>query len=260
MTEGFAAIKRRDGPGNWNGLLARVLARQHVRAVYQPIVRLADHTVLGYEALARPATVSDDGSVEEFFSAAKRQGVIRDLDWLCRRAAAHGARGLDPQIFLSLNLSNDALINPWMDVEVLLELLDWMGRPPSGVVLEVTKPLDVADLGTLMAALQPYRQHGIKLALASITEVDAVTALDEERIPDFIKLSRLLVPRLSDEPVRSFLSSVVAFSGHHGCTVVAEGIETDEIAARFIDLGVGVGQGYLLGRPGRMEGSEDEAD
>src|SRR5205807_5469900 len=73
-------------------LISTVLSSQHINAVFQPIVDLDSGSIIGYEALARPAGHEPTASVEALFMAARRLGRIRDLDWLCRRAAVRAAR------------------------------------------------------------------------------------------------------------------------------------------------------------------------
>lgn len=233
-------------------MLARVLARQHVRAVYQPIIRLADGGVAGYEALARPSTVADDGSVEDFFSTATRQGVIKDLDWVCRRAALDSARAMQVGAFLSINLNADALDNAKDDSDVLMQLIDASGRSPSTVVLEVVRPAAIAALDELMERLSVYRRRGVRLALAGVDERDESVLTQAVQTPEYIKLARSLVARLDTAPAREFTARC-AHRATGGCTVIAEGIETVEALRRVMDAGIAYGQGFLLGRPAPMD-------
>ncbi len=52
-----------------------------------------------------------------------------------------------------------------------------------------------------------------------------------------------------DPARRALLSALIFFSRETGCSVVAEGIETEEQRLILQALGVTKGQGYLLGRP-----------
>lgn len=244
-------IKKR-GTGNWNGVLARVLTRQHVRAVYQPIVDLETRTLAGYEALARPANVADDGSVEEFFRTARAQGVTRDLDWLCRRAALVGARGLVGSPFLSLNLNPDALQNANADAEILRQLVVDGGRPISGIVVEVVRPAGITDLVTLMPLLRPYREHGFRVAVA-VDAQDEPSLRAGLAIPDLIKLTRPTVAALTDPAVRGFATRCAVRAEGGGPVPIAEGIETEMMVAMVSETGIRLGQGYHLGRPAAMD-------
>ena len=49
------------------------------------------------------------------------------------------------------------------------------------------------------------------------------------------------------------IAGLVEFAAVTGAAVVAEGIETPAEAATVKRLGVGLGQGYLLGRPAAVE-------
>lgn len=251
LTTGGPIIKTR-GAGNWNGVLARVLTRQHVRAVYQPILDLGTRTVAGYEALARPASVADDGSVDEFFRTARAEGVTRDLEWLCRRAALDGARGMAAGAFLSLNLNPDALLNPAADAEILLQLLDDAGRPAPEVVIEVVRPPAVTGFDQLMALLEPYRRGGLRLAV-TINVGDETTQAAAGDQPDFLKLSRPMVAALSNPALRGFAMRCAARAASGGPIPIAEGIENEAMAGIVASTGVRLGQGYHLGRPAAMD-------
>jgi EAL domain-containing protein (putative c-di-GMP-specific phosphodiesterase class I) len=220
--------------------------------VYQPILHLDSRTVAGYEALARPANVADDGSVEEFFRTARAQGVTRDLDWLCRRAALDSARGMAAGPFLSLNLNPDALQNGEADAESLAQLLADAGRPALGVVVEVVRPATVADVATLMELLRPYRRRGARLAIAvDPTDEDLLLASSEQ--PDFIKLSRPTVAALVDPSLRGFAERCAARAGLGGPTPIAEGVEDEAMARVVAETGIRLAQGYHLGRPAAMD-------
>ena len=229
-----------------------MLTRQHVRAVYQPIFDLHTGTVAGYEALARPANVADDGSVDEFFRTARAQGVTRDLDWLCRRAALDGARGLIGGPFLSLNLNPDALQNAEADAETLRQLLADDGRPVSGVVVEVIRPDSVFDLGALMPLLRPYRERGLRVAVV-VDLRDEPSLASGNANPEFIKLSRPTVGALADAAVRAFAARCASRAASGGPIPIAEGIESELMAGLVIESGVPLGQGYHLGRPAAMD-------
>ncbi len=62
-----------------------------VRSVYQPIVDLDTRVVIGYEALARGPQGTALRTPEALFAAARAQGLVADLDWVCRLAALSGA-------------------------------------------------------------------------------------------------------------------------------------------------------------------------
>lgn len=52
---------------------------------------------------------------------------------------------------------------------------------------------------------------------------------------------------------RSVVSAIVALAGGFGQKTIAEGVENELTALLLADLGVDYGQGYLFGRPARLE-------
>jgi EAL domain-containing protein (putative c-di-GMP-specific phosphodiesterase class I) len=51
--------------------------------------------------------------------------------------------------------------------------------------------------------------------------------------------------------------ALISFAEEMGMTIVAEGVETDEELRTLQQLGVRLGQGYHLGRPGPLDGDPD---
>jgi len=68
--------------------------------------------------------------------------------------------------------------------------------------------------------------------------------------PDYVKLDIEWVHEIDRDPVRQALvSGLVYFGAETGCELIAEGIETEQELAALRELGIQLGQGYLLGRP-----------
>lgn len=65
-----------------------------------------------------------------------------------------------------------------------------------------------------------------------------------------MKLDLGIVRSIEDDPMRQALvTGLRYFAAKTGCTLSAEGIETESKRTALLELGVGVGQGYLMGRP-----------
>ncbi|MHB8510367.1 MAG: EAL domain-containing protein, partial [Candidatus Dormibacteria bacterium] len=231
----------------WGDLLPAILTDRAVSAVYQPIVRLRDRSVIAYEALARPAQY--EGGVEGMFAAALRLGLARDLDWLCRRAALAGIDQLPPGAKLFVNVGIPALLDPLHGVDQMELLLRWAARRPQEVVLELSEREAVSDMCRFRDVLAVYREAGFKFAMDDVGEAHSTLEVLAQGSPEYIKIARSLT-RSADQPgPRAAIRALVAFAGATGATVIAEGIEDDSDARRMLDLGVPLGQGYGLGRP-----------
>ncbi len=67
---------------------------------------------------------------------------------------------------------------------------------------------------------------------------------------DIIKLDASLTQNIHAEPGKySLAKALCAFANSAGCSIIAEGLETEEDFQALRKLGVDKVQGYLLGRP-----------
>ena len=231
----------------------RLLANRDIESVYQPIVRLSDRSIVGYEALARPHGGSALMSVEGIFEAAQRSGLERDLDWLCRRAAVQGGHGLQPGLPLFVNIGVSAFLDPLHDVDQMLLLLRWGGRSPSDLVLEITERDAVRDLARFKDVLTEYRAHGFRFAIDDVGEGHSTFEVLAACVPEYIKIAGRF-GRVGDYPgPQAAVQAAVTFAQATSAEVIAEGLEAEENVDLVTKLGVGLGQGYGLHRPSRVE-------
>jgi diguanylate cyclase (GGDEF)-like protein/PAS domain S-box-containing protein len=230
-------------------LIGELVNGMPIHAVYQPIVDLNDGHVVGYEALARPEGFGPSDSVETLFEVAHRSGHIRDLDWLCRRAALSQAAPLPAGILLFMNVSVAALLDPLHDVDQLMLLLEWTGRSPHRLVLEIGEHESVRDLDRLRLVLSSYRSAGIRFAIDDLGEGFATTELLETSQPEFVKLARSLTMNSARKSSRAAIKAALTFARVHDSTVIAEGVENELVSDRIRSLNIPLGQGFGLGRP-----------
>jgi diguanylate cyclase (GGDEF)-like protein/PAS domain S-box-containing protein len=230
-------------------LVSTVLADEQINAVFQAIVNMESGDILGYEALARPAGHAPTASVEALFAAARRLGRIRDLDWMCRRAAVRAARHLPGSPSLFLNVSAVALLDPVHPVDQLLLLLSWAGWSPEKTVLEITEQEAVRDLGRIRLVVAAYREHGVRFAIDDVGEGHSTIELLVATNPEYIKISGSLTARAGDSAPYSAIQAALAFASTSRAEVIAEGVETPDVADKLRALGIKLGQGYLLGLP-----------
>ncbi|MHB8572853.1 MAG: EAL domain-containing protein [Candidatus Dormibacteria bacterium] len=236
----------------WSKVVSEVLEKQAVATVYQPILRLSDRDVFGYEALARPLGGAATMSVEGMFAAAQRIGAARDLDWLCRRAALDGARSIAAGTPLFINVGVWALLDPVHDVDQMLLLLRWAGRTPTDVVLEISEREIAADLGRLRQVLADYRSEGFRFAMDDVGEGHSTLEVLASANPEFIKLAGRLTARSHEPGPRAAIRALVEFGRSNGADVIAEVIAHESHAAPMLELGVTLGQGFGLAPPTRL--------
>jgi EAL domain-containing protein (putative c-di-GMP-specific phosphodiesterase class I) len=154
---------------------------------------------------------------------------------------------------MSVNLSARQLGDPGLveDVRVALADADVAG---SALRLEITETAMVVGLESATDTIAALRSLG-----ASVTIDDFGTgysALDylKRFVVDGVKIDRSFTAGLGRlGPDEAIVTASIAFAHALGLEVTAEGIETQDQLDRLSDLGCDRGQGYLIGRPTRIE-------
>jgi EAL domain-containing protein (putative c-di-GMP-specific phosphodiesterase class I) len=207
--------------------------------VFQPVVALASGVTIGFEALTR----FDDGQRPDLcFLDAAQAGLGLELEAACLRAALRAAVALPEQAWLSLNASPDLAI-------ARAPLIAILAGTEREIVLEITEHVPIASYADLMGSLQGLRGR-VRLAVDDAGSGYAGLQHLLEIQPDIMKLDIALVRSVDVDPGRrALIASMIAFAHETGCTVLAEGVETQAELDTLRALGVTLGQGYLLGRP-----------
>jgi PAS domain S-box-containing protein len=213
-----------------------ILEQRAFSPVFQPIVDLRDGAIVGWEALTRFTSEDAPASV---FASAERSGLGAELELACIAAAL--AAGGTVGGFLSLNVS-PAVVR----TANLRDLISGFGRP---LVLEITEHAAIEDYDTLRAALRSLTT-GIRIAVDDAGAGYASLRHVVELRPDFVKLDLRVVRGIdADEARQALVAGMVHFAEKAGILLVAEGIETEAELLTLRSLGVGLGQGNLLGQP-----------
>jgi PAS domain S-box-containing protein len=213
------------------------------RSVFQPVIDLASGVVVGFEALTR---FSDGCRPDVTFATALECGLGIELEAVTLEAALNEARLLPPKAWLSLNVSPALLC----DVETLRSVL---GKQPRSIVLEVTEHEAIGAYEPLHEALGRLGP-GVRLAVDDAGAGIANFSHLVELRPDFVKIDASLVRGVdTDLSRRALVVGFVHFAAAAGCLVIAEGIETEAERATVAELGVRLGQGFLLARPAAAE-------
>lgn len=224
-------------------VIEHVIATRAFHPVFQPIVAMATGTVVGYEALTRFA---DGAPPDVRFAAAAHVGLGQELELATLEAAILAAAGLPEGTWLDLNVSSALFEKPELVGRALLN------AGARGIVLEITEHERIGDYGLLRRLLSELGMH-VRLAVDDTGAGFASLRHILELHPDIIKLDRTLIAGIDGDPVRRGLVAGLAhFAASAGAALIAEGIETEAERAALSALGVDLGQGYLLGKPGSV--------
>jgi len=232
--------------------LEEILHRREIAPVYQPIVDLDTHGVVGWEALARGPEGSPLHLPGPLFGAAASAGRLAELDFCCRAAALEGAvaAGLAGGQELFVNIEPETAGATW---PAFLEDAVADARAAGlRVTVEITERAVLASPAALVAQVALYRSRGWGIALDDVGVDPRSISLMPLLRPDVIKLDMSIVQDAMTRERAQVVHAVVAEAERSGAKVLAEGIETEEHAAFARALGADLGQGWLLGRPGEL--------
>ncbi len=232
--------------------VARVSADRLLTPVYQPIHCLKTGRILGYEGLVRPNADSGFANASALFIAAESTDRTVELDLASLDTVLAGARSLDANNYLSVNLSPRSLESDAFAPQEFLALARRRGVDPARIVLELTEREAVEDLDRLRASLAVLRGQGVRIAADDVGAGNAGLRLLRELEFDVMKVDLSLVQAgVQDDSSEAVLRALKELAQRRNQTTVAEGVETPEQLLAVIEMGFDAAQGYLLNRPGR---------
>jgi len=235
-----------------HGDLAAALQDRRVTATYQPIVDVATGDVRGYEALARWQRDGVPVAPDVFIPVAERGGLVLALTDLMLDQALLALSGQPEDVYVAVNVSRYELAHSGLPGRVAA-LLARHGVAGTRLVLEVTESGLADDPAAARATLTALRGFGIRVALDDFgTGYNALAQLLQMPL-DVVKIDRLFVRDVDTNLMRQqLLEGLLVIADRLSLDVVAEGVETPEELHHLRRLGVHLGQGYLLGRPGPL--------
>jgi diguanylate cyclase (GGDEF)-like protein/PAS domain S-box-containing protein len=235
--------------------LRRAIEREEITILYQPIVRLEDRVVAGFEALARwDHPKLGRLSPAEFISIAEEIGLIVDLGlFVLDRAAKQLASWqrnskLREPVFCSVNVSSRQLLRQDL-IHDLRTVLARSQLTRGTLKLELTESLVMENPEHAAQMLTRIRELGAGLALDDFgTGHSSLSYL--QRFPfDTIKIDQSFVRTTARGTRPVILRSIIGLAHDLGMEVVAEGAETDSDAVELYQLGCEYAQGYAFGEP-----------
>lgn len=217
---------------------------------YQPIVQLASRNVQSLELLCRwnhpqrgllaPA---------QFIALAEDSGLIGPMMLSILHQACIELPRFPAHWRLSVNVAPQQILDVTL-VPQLLEVLNQHGVPPQRLDIELTETALVSDIARARQVMQAIKHAGITVTLDDFgTGYSSLSYLAEMSF-DRIKIDRSFVRTLHErQESAKIVDAVIGLSRSLGVQTVAEGVETELDARALLQLGCGLAQGYLFGRP-----------
>jgi diguanylate cyclase (GGDEF)-like protein len=261
----FARLYSRDleqrAPGDAVALeadLRRALEEKQLDVFYQPIVRLSDRAVAGFEALLRWHHPARGLMVPaEFIAHSEETGLIVALGrFVLARAAQDLARWqkffpLTPPLFVSVNFSRRQLRDGEFE-RAVGDLLASGSLAPATLKLEITESAAAGD-GDLPETLSRLRALGAGLAIDDFGTGTSSLSRFRELPFDTVKIDKSFLNRHGgtegEADSEKVLSSMVSLAHDLGRAVVVEGVESQRDADWLAGIGCEFGQGYYFAAP-----------
>jgi EAL domain-containing protein (putative c-di-GMP-specific phosphodiesterase class I) len=233
------------------------LAAYEFEPFFQPIVKLADGTLAGFEALARWRH-AERGLVEpaEFIQLAEANNLIGALDavildraWRAFDGALSACARPLPPMLLSVNLSAANLMDDGAVERIAALVAEGRGHG-ARLQFEITETVQIADLTGAAQVMQQLKALGVSFALDDFgTGYSSLVYL--HRLPiDCVKIDRSFSEAILNSPrSRAILRAIIGLARAMELRAVAEGIAEKGVADALLGLECQYGQGLYFGEP-----------
>ncbi|MDO8365131.1 MAG: EAL domain-containing protein [Actinomycetota bacterium] len=238
-----------------NELLGALESGQFV-VEYQPIIRLADDTIKGFEALIRwqhprLGTIQPD----RFIPIAEETGAIIPIGtWVLNEACGALARWQRqfPEyagLTMAVNLSTRQLGSPDL-VAAVRAALAASGIEPSTLVLEMTETALIQDAGVATDRLRELSALGVLLAIDDFgTGYSSLSYLRQFPV-DILKIDRSFISTITEATqLPAIVTALVELGRTLQLELVAEGVEVDIQRDELRRVHCGMAQGFLFSHP-----------
>jgi EAL domain-containing protein (putative c-di-GMP-specific phosphodiesterase class I) len=227
-------------------LLRELIRTETVTIVYEPIVDLTTKEVIGYEALARGILPQLPSSPAALLALAERCGMVLDLSRMLRQIAVARCSQLPggPKLFLNVHARE-------VGDTGLLESLSKLREQASDehpIVIEIAES-SVTDVGVIASHRAAITALGFELAYDDFGAGQARLIELTDVPPAYLKLDKCLVHGIEAAARQEMVGALLNVTRTLGVQVIAEAIETGQVAAICERLGCRLGQGYFFCPP-----------
>jgi diguanylate cyclase (GGDEF)-like protein len=194
----------------------------------------------------------------KFLSAAERYQLMPTVDrWVVRRACellgAHSASVGEEIARFAVNLSGQSLQDDSF-LEFVIEQINVSKLPPNVLCFELTETATIGNLDKAQNFIRTLQDLGCQFALDDFgTGVSSLAYLKDLSV-NYLKIDGSFVrDALTNTRSESMIKAIAQLAKVMSMETIAEYVETDNLRARMLDLGVDYGQGFAMGRARPLE-------
>jgi EAL domain-containing protein (putative c-di-GMP-specific phosphodiesterase class I) len=230
--------------------LQDILLRERVVTAYQPIKRMKEGTVYGFEALSRGPRGSGLESADALFRVAEENGLKVELDRLCRNRALLSSGRIPSTTKIFVNTLPATMRDPQFRDKALIDFLERAQVAPGRIVIEITEQEVIDNHAMFRDTMTYFTALGMSFAVDDVgTGYSGLDTIAQLR-PGYLKIDPRLVRDLHVNPVNvSMVKALIAVGHSINAKVIAEGIQKEEEAQVLRAMDVDFGQGYHLAPP-----------
>jgi len=251
----YAAKHNQHSPARLSlvGETRRAIENEELVVHFQPEVNLRTGETPRVEALIRWEH-PERGLLlpEAFIPIARQSALIRPITRYVLDAALGQCRawqdaGLD--VAVAVNLAERDLADSRLEEEVSESLRRWkLGAEM--LELEIPESAVMSDPERVQKMLTRLSNRGVRLAVDDFGSGYASLSHLKQLPVDVLKIDKSFVQNLgTNDEDDAIVRSTIELAHSLGICVVAEGVESEEILERLVELGCDMAQGYCLSRP-----------
>jgi len=227
----------------------RALEEDQFTMYFQPIVDVRRGSCFAYECLIRLEGDRIYNGGEIVNAAVMRNGIL-EFDTYARAKAIRSASAHKPKdAKLFINFFPSAMYDPEPCLASTLAELEASGIPGTDLVFEIIECDQLTNPEHTRRICAYLRDRGFQFAIDDLgvgtNSLDMILALE----PNYIKIDKSIVWDLQDYRKRETVEQAVRLAAELGAGLIAEGIESAQMAADVRAMGIYLMQGYCFGRP-----------
>lgn len=236
------------------GELRRAYEQNEFELFYQPQIRLSDGALVGAEALIRWRHPEKGIINPGAFLPALESSPLATLvgDWVIRTACAQAAswrHNGEVDFRMGVNLFASQFRGGNL-TEKVREVLAETKLPPQGLELEITENILIRNDDDMLGPLQKLHDSGVGIAFDDYGTGYASLSMLKRYPLTRLKVDQSFTRGMCESPADAAIVRAILYLGKSfNLEVIAEGVETEEQAARLRKKGCEEAQGYLFGRP-----------